>query len=181
MICKSNHHPGSIHHHMNNGRSGGDSSRSRYLGEQGTLTGTLKQDPRVYCNQDGSRTYMFQLNVESRTGNPNNDQLNHAAALVAYVPVGNTDYCAALRQGDCVNVRYVVQTDYYRNREGRPTKKTFLSAKGVYPSRQGKRPLPERCRSQPPRTSRRGGLPAAPRPFYPSENRQDSGMEEGRD
>lgn len=111
--------------------------RTRYMGAQGTLTGTLSANPIVYHNRDSSHTYLLQMNVESRTGNLNNDKLNHKASLVAYVPAGHTDYCAELRRESPVMVRYVVHTDYYLDWEGHPAQKTYLSARGVYPLYRG--------------------------------------------
>lgn len=105
--------------------------RPKYLGAWGTLTGALSANPIAYQNRDGSRTYLFQMNVESRTGNLNNEQLNHKASLIAYVPKGQTDCYSALRRGDRVTVRYVVQTSYYLDKEGQPTEKTCLSARGI--------------------------------------------------
>lgn len=154
--------------------------RPRYLGMWGTLTGALSANPMVYHNRDGSCTYLFRMNVEFRTGNPNNDQLNHKASLVAYVPAGHKDYCVGLSQGDCIKVRYVVQTDYYLDREGRPTKRTCLSARGVYPIRQEARSAPERVQSPSPCVSQRAGQPASRKSFRPQSSRQDSGMGRGR-
>ena len=154
--------------------------RPRYLGMWGTLTGALSANPKVYHNRDGSRTYLFRMDVESRTGNPNNDQLNHKASLVAYVPSGHTDYCAGLSEGDGIKVRYVVQTDYYLNKEGRPTKKTCLRATCVYPIHQEARSEAKRVESPSPLASQRAGLPASRKSFRSRPNRQDSGMGRGR-
>ena len=122
-------------HHANSGRQtqkADNRLQSRYLGAWGTLTGALAANPLAYQNRDGSRTYLFRMKVESRIGNLNNDQLNHTASLAAYVPKGHIDCYSALRRGDRVTVRYVVQTDYYLDKESRPAKKTCLSARSVH-------------------------------------------------
>lgn len=121
--------------------------RPRYLGAWGTLTGALTANPLAYPNRDGSRTYLFRMNVESRTGNLNNDQLNHTATLVAYVPKRKTDCYSALRKGDRITVRYVVQTSYYLDKEGCPTHKTCLSARSVHLLSKKAAPAPRQFRS----------------------------------
>lgn len=121
--------------------------RTRYLGAWGTLTGTLSANPLAYPNRDGSRTYLFRMNVESRTGNLNNDQLNHTAMLVAYVPKKKTDCYSALRKGDRITVRYVVQTSYYLDKEGCPTQKTCFSARSVHLLSKKADPAPRQVRS----------------------------------
>lgn len=164
MPINTTKHPGTNSHLQGAGRRHKSNSPSRYLGAEGTLTGTLSMNPLAYHKRDGSCAYLLRMHVESRTGNPNNDQLNHEALLVAYVPAGKTDYCAALCQGDHVKVRYVVQTDTYLNREGQPTKKTYFSAKGVYHLKKDQ--------SRPPRAPQRAGRSQP--------NCQDFGMGRGR-
>ncbi|MGO5024543.1 hypothetical protein ACTQ4E_15910 [Lawsonibacter sp. LCP25S3_G6] len=136
------------------------SLRPKYLGAWGTLTGALSANPLAYPNRDGSRTYLFRMNVESRTGNLNNDQLNHTATLVAYVPKRKTDCYSALRKGDRITVRYVVQTSYYLDKEGCPTQKTCLSARSVHLLSKKASPAPRQVR-----------------PFRP--DRQNSALERG--
>lgn len=119
------------HHTNSNSQSKKADSRLRpkYLGAWGTLTGALAANPLAYQNRDGSRTYLFRMKVESRVGNLNNDQLNHKASLIAYVPKGQIDCYSALRRGDRITVCYVVQTSYYLDKEGCPVQKTCLSAR----------------------------------------------------
>ena len=121
--------------------------QSRYLGAWGTLTGALAANPLAYQNRDGSCTYLFRMKVDSRTGNLNNDQLNDTASLAAYVPKGQVDCYSALRRGDRVAVRYVVQTDYYLDKERRPAKKTYLSARTVHLLRKEAPSVLRPCRS----------------------------------
>ena len=143
--------------------------RPRYLGMWGTLTGALSANPMVYHNRDGSCTYLFRMNVESRTGNPNNDQLNHKASLIAYVPKGQIDCYSALRRGDRITVCYVVQTSYYLDKEGCPVQKTCLSARSF--RLLSKQATPALRQAWPPRLSapQRAGRP------IPSRLRPDGG------
>lgn len=161
-------------------RRQGGTSRSRYRGAEGTLSGALSMKPLAYHKQDGSCMYLLRLHVESQTGNPNNNQLNHEATLVAYVPAGKTDYCAALGQGDCVKVRYVIQTDTYLNKEGQPAKKTYFRAKAVYPlNREGKSATgQDEARAS--LAPQRAGRSASQKPFRQQVSHQNFGVGKGR-
>ena len=150
--------------------------QTQHQDEQETLTGTLRMNPRAYLNRDGSHTYLFWMDVESQTGSQNNNQLNRKASLVAYVPAGCTDYCAALRRGDYIKVIYAVQTDYYLDKEGRSAKKTYLRAKGVYSLNRAAGPVLGRGQPTPPSAPpHRCLIPTAPPANMPSDFRMKGG------
>lgn len=114
----------------------GESKRKTgtYLGASGEVTGRLHWDPLAYPCKDGSVTFLFQVDVVSSSGNPNNRQAQDSVRLMAHIPAGFVEFSPFvwLRQGSLVTAQYVVRTDYYRDSDGEPTRKTYLDVRELY-------------------------------------------------
>lgn len=85
----------------------------------GVAIGRLASDPRLFNNQDGSRTVRFTVLVDQDFVNTGGERGTDAVSVERFIPVDRSNgVFDMIHKGDLVEVSYRVTTDSYVDRNG---------------------------------------------------------------